>query len=138
MPPKNLKTLTKTWYKKLKDSGFNDIEQENGLLKDYSNRFYRSQFKEDSGDSLENKIQSKTLINEAKEEYYRLAGQFLHEHNFNSLVDRHIWKSHSEGLSSRAISKNLRIITGKTYNKDNVSAIIKSFVDIMLKDIRTH
>ena len=44
----------------------------------------------------------------AKEEYYRLAGQFLHSHSFPSALEREIWALHSDGMSIRHIVAKLK------------------------------
>ena len=98
---KQFKNLRDRWYKKLKDSGFEDIEQDEDRLKEYSTTRFTS--------GKNNKLppdQIKTL-NDSKEEYYRVAGHFLHEHEFNNEVDRFIWQKHAEGHSYRDITKML-------------------------------
>lgn len=94
---KQLKTLQKEWYTKLKKSGFEDIEQDENNLKEWeSSRYYR-------GRNNEADFEKVILIQEAKEQYYRMAGHFLHDHNFESAVDKFIWEMHSEGVAHRKI-----------------------------------
>lgn len=120
-PAKSFKSLQTEWYKKLKDSGFNDIEQdEDNLTQWSSSKIYRGQ---NNGASFEDAM----LKREMTTEYYRLAGQFLHEHVFKNDKEKLIWRLHSEGLSLRDISATLKS------NKDAVHAIVKPLAKIMLQ-----
>ena len=58
---KDFQKLQAQWYDKLKKTGFEDAEQSNGALKCWS----ATKFKD-------------TSRVKAKEEYFRLAGHFLH------------------------------------------------------------
>lgn len=119
-----LKTLQLEWYKKLKKSGFEDIEE----LTEYNAKRPSSFLKRHSKhfllvDSLE-KIEAKT-------EYYRLAGQFLYEHKFVNEIEKLIWAEHAEGLTYRAISKKLAeqsILIGRT----KICLIVKKLKKQML------
>lgn len=128
----DLKTLTDSWYKKLKSDGFEDIEQEDGRLKSWSSRFYTSQFKETNGTRAQDKIS----INSAKAEYYRLAEHFLYAHKFKDALEKSIWTLHSEGYSFRHISKVLNPLVKTVLNKDNVNSIIKELSKIMMASIK--
>jgi len=94
----NLKQLTAQWYKKLKDSGFEDIEQDEAHLKRWSRSFMVEQRTAYASGSKAN----------VKEEYYRLAGQFNHEHKFECEVDRIIWEYHADGIAYRKIVIRLK------------------------------
>jgi hypothetical protein len=106
--------LKKIWYKKLKDSGFNDIETPSGDLK---------------GGSLNWRFNSAFAVrysHASRQEYYYLANQFLESHNFESELHRTIWTYHTEGTSTRDIAKILKDAgIGKFYkrlkNKSNVT-----------------
>ena len=89
---KEFKTLKNSWYSKLKKSGFNDIEQDENLLKVWDNKHFLVRY----GDSFK-----------AKEEYFRIAGQFLYEYEFENKLEKHIWTKHIEGLSVHDIAKFL-------------------------------
>lgn len=117
--PKSLKTLQKIWYKKLKDSGFNDIEDTNSpkeFLKTWHSSYFISRYTTESF--------------ERKESYYRLCSHFLWDYSFQSNLEREIWRLHSEGMSLRDIAKSLRSQRIKL-NKDNVNKIIVKLVQIM-------
>ncbi len=89
-----LKKLQEKWDKKLKDSGFEDIENRStGKLHDWSTRWTR---------------RDNELTIEARREYYRAAGQFLYEHKFSNETEKRIWSLHSEGRSVRDIVAALK------------------------------
>lgn len=119
MDNKEFKSLKSTWYKKLKKEGFNDIEQkipgrkDEYTLKKWSNRF-----------NPKAPWNSIPLLRESKEAYYRLAGFFLHEHEFPSILDQKIWELHCEGLGAREVAKVLRNKENKL-NKDNVNTRVR-------------
>lgn len=99
---KSYQELKDTWYKKLKKSGFEDIEQDNGLLKSWeSHRVLKESAKGHSVSTILQRVESKTT-------YFRLAGQFLYDHTFETDLDRIIWTKHAEGMSKRAISQTLK------------------------------
>ncbi len=107
MQQKDFKKLQALWDKKLADSGFVDAESRNGSLKDYHS--FRLQKTDRSC------LDPVSL--EAKESYYRFAGQFLHSHTFGSEVERTIWTLHGEGLSVRNIGKHLGMPTMTVHHK---------------------
>lgn len=100
---KEFLALKRKWYAKLDKEGFKDIENEAGLLKKWSSYWLRS------------KHTSATF--DAKQEYYRLAGQFLHDYQFGSALDRIIWEMHSEGDSVRGIAVALKKRGFKVYKR---------------------
>lgn len=129
----DLNKLQKLWYAKLKSQGFHDIEQDNGMLKDWSSKFYTSQFKETNGTRTEDKI----VINSAKAEYYRLAEHFLNSYKFNNKLEHNIWDLHSQGKSFREIAKKLKNTTNTLkLNKDNINTIIHSLTKVMMSKIK--
>jgi hypothetical protein len=94
--------LQEQWYKKLKDSGFNDIEQdENYLLTSAYNMFNPNRNKVGSIQGVVDRMNSKA-------EYYRLAGHFLHEFKFPTELEKEIWDLHSQGISHRNIILKLK------------------------------
>lgn len=83
------KSLNDEWKQKLKDSGFADIERDEDSLPDWSTAFARH-----------------PEYGRSKEEYYRLAGQFLHEYRFRGPEGqwmKRIWELHANGTSIREI-----------------------------------
>lgn len=86
--------MQKEWYRKLKDEGFNDIEQdENNLKAWHSHRF---------------KVMYPKEIFQGYEEYYRSAGKFLYDHSFKSILERAIWELHANGMTITNITKTLK------------------------------
>lgn len=86
--------LKATWYRKLKKSGFRDIERPDGTLADAD--------------------QYKRLLNKSATEitasiaYYRQASEFLHSRRL-SAKDRAIWGLHVEGKTERAIATKVKL-----------------------------
>lgn len=117
--------LKKEWYKRLENSGFQDIEQDEDNLKSWSvSKGVRNR---NNGASAQQVLENR----EARETYYRLAGQFLHDYRFTSRTDRLIWEKHSDGESIRDIVKILALHGIKT-TKNPVNEVIKTLRDIML------
>lgn len=127
--------LTKEWDKKLKKSGFEDIEQPNGQLKTWSSQFYRPT-KTHRGTVDEDKV----AVLELKSEYYRLAEHFLNQYKFESKYEKAAWKLHSEGKSYRTIVNSLKFKFPNNefaINKDSVNSLIKGLAKQMIIDVRT-
>lgn len=121
----DLMNLQKIWYARLKQAGFNDIEDTNSpreYLKVWESTNWVKQYTPEAFQD--------------RAEYYRLAGLFLHEHSFESHYEQTIWQLHSEGKSLRYIEEyfpRLPFLKIKA-NKETVRKIIQRLVDIM----RTH
>lgn len=115
----DLKALQKIWYKKLKDSGFVDIEDTNSpkeFLKTWHSSYFISRYTPEAF--------------ERKQMYYRLCSHFLWAYPFESNLEREIWRMHSDGIPLREIATQLRSKKIKL-NKDNVNKIIVKLVQIM-------
>ncbi len=84
------KELNAKWREKLENSGFEDIEREDERLHNYSDHL---------GENVE--------YNQSKEEYYRLAGHFLHDHKFTNDAEKRVWELHSMGWGSRRIARKV-------------------------------
>ena len=111
--------LQKKWYEKLKKSGFEDAET-GPYLKQYSSRLFETnQHKMINNNNTE-------LYYATKEQYYRIAGHFLHEHVFQDPIHKTIWQEHSEGLSVREIGKLHRL------GPNVIQRIVKHYATIML------
>jgi hypothetical protein len=105
------------WYKKLKDEGFKDIEHPvKDTLKSWSNQFTSKQ----SRNSWR-----------AKQEYYYMATHFLNDYKFNSKLEQIVWEYHSNGLSSRQISRVLTAAKVSTLKKSAVFNIIQRLQKLM-------
>ena len=100
---KKLKALQAVWYKKLKDTGFEDIEDTSNdqeFLKSWHSSYFQVRNTPDEF--------------EAHREYYSMAGKFLEDQFKGQQYDIFkknpsgvVWELHSEGLSIRNIAKNL-------------------------------
>lgn len=117
MNPKKPRTeyekLRAFWYKVLKDDGFEDIEQDEDNLKEWSTRAVRKNEYANTLDSWADKL-----------EYYDLATRFLNEYRFESELERAIWAYHTEGISYRSIARLLRKAKVAKLNKDSVWRIV--------------
>lgn len=115
---KEFKELQREWYKKLKDTGFEEIEQEDGNLKLWACHAFKTHYNPTSAG--------------AKEEYYRLAGHFLYQYTFESEQERLTWELHSQGKSIREI---LIVIAEKGYksHKNKVHQTIKRLAKVMVQ-----
>lgn len=120
-PSKEFLELQTKWYKKLEDSGFSDIEQNDdnpgkvgGNLKKWSK-------------SLLANIEKTPF--EDKQRYFELAGHFLYDHEFADATEKRIWELHSQGYSLREI---VRAIKKKKFGRDNIFKIVNKFKEAML------
>lgn len=131
------KKLNAKWSKKLEKSGFEDIEQPadfksgapDGNLKKWSASFFSNPSRFDAAKY------------EAKEEYYRLAGQFLHEHRFSHRDEKALWEMHSEGLSIDSIvsmfkAKKIEYTMGRKINRRFTHETILRLVAIMTRNLK--
>ncbi len=83
--------LNEKWQQKLAKTGFNDIEENEDRLKHWSHKY-----------SL------RPEQNAAKAEYFRAAGQFLHDYVFPDAYHRTVWELHTAGLSFREVVLELK------------------------------
>lgn len=117
-PPKSLVT---EWDQRLKESGFQDIEDRDSpreMLKSWHSTLFIHRYDKERFS--------------ARQQYFELATQFLNAHEFNSDLEREVWFLHSEGKSLREIANE----TGKV-SKDGALKIIKSLRKAM-KDGNTN
>lgn len=130
------KRLNSSWAKKLEKSGFKDVEQPasfesgapDGNLKQWSSWL-----------SEPSKLDPAKYA--AKEEYYRLAGQFLYEHEFSCDEQMWLWQLHSEGGTTPGIVKAFKAkgITHMMRRKINIRYVhetTKKIADLMLKKLK--
>lgn len=109
-PIKDYKKLKEIWYAKLKKSGFEDIEQSDGKLKEWSTRWVRKGFS--------------PIRNQSLESYFHMATRFLNEYPFESELHKIVWEYHANGLSVREIAGTL----GKTKVIKRTGAWVHKFV----------
>lgn len=142
MDPKSpeFKALQDKWYAKLKDEGFNDAEQDETRLKQWHSLYFithhtnftRSNAGTEGGS--EKKLDATRF--RAQEEYYQLAGAFLHTHLFNCKKDRDIWEFHSNGVQVPAIYDTLkqnRVKVSLAY----IRTLIKTLARVMVEECQT-
>lgn len=103
--PKTLDELKAKWYKRLQKDGFKDIEKPDGSLK--MDAHYNTMY------NYRNPI-----IYDAKERYYQLASQFLHDHKFSSRLEKFIWEQHCEGVGIVNIVKEIKRKGLSTYKRE--------------------
>jgi hypothetical protein len=100
------KQMQQIWYDKLKEGGFQDIENnQTGLLKEWDKSFFRHGF---------NIIQYASTLN-----YYERAREMLFSYEFKNIYHKRIWTFHCDGLSERKIALKVR-----KYKKSMVHYII--------------
>lgn len=115
----HVKGLTKQWYKVAADSGFHDIEQEDGNLR----RWHGADFVQNYSPERFN----------AKADYYRKADQFGFRHVFDSDADKLIWTMHSSGLTIREIERAVQAVPGIKAQRETIRKTIVRIRDVMLK-----
>lgn len=111
-PPKELQNH---WYQKLKENGFNDIEDTSSpreMLKSWHSTLFIHRYEKERFT--------------ARQQYFEIVTQFLHSHEFESELEREIWFLHSEGKSLREIAT----ITGEV-SKDGALKIIRKLLRSM-------
>lgn len=92
MPKKPPKNLIAQWDKKLKESGFHDIESRaTGQLTDWHHWYFQERY------TIEEYA--------AKARYYELATQLLYEYPFVNNRERKIWEMHANGAVIHDIAK---------------------------------
>lgn len=111
--------LRKVWYKKLRASGFEDIETPSGMLASYGQEAlgYRP---------TAEKMQD-------AEQYYYLVNCFLNEHQFDSERDAVIWFYYANGISYRNIAELINDACGYKIKKSAVAYIVKRLKNQMFK-----
>jgi len=117
---KEFQDLKDEWYGKLKDEGFNDIEQDEQNLKQWASSAFKHNYDK--------------AIFEAREIYYRLAGRFLYDNEFCNEYEKFIWTHHSQGISIRNIIKLLKSKKAKGASLLKVNQVIKKLAKKMLEE----
>ena len=82
--------LERLWYNKLKESGFDDIEDSRGErpLKSWHSTLFQNYGSEQF---------------RAKQLYFECARALIHTHKISTQIEKRIWALHSEGVSIREI-----------------------------------
>lgn len=127
---KQFEKLRQKWYSKLKKDGFDDIEDSSGNIKNlHKSKFLPSKHKGTSYEGIK-------LRNDAKQEYYRFAEQFLHDYPFDTKLEQLIWQYHSEGIGYRHIPAELkkhRFTMGHDSVRKKIDELKKIMLDKALK-----
>lgn len=90
--------------KLLRDSGFVDLEDEDGAMKQATTLVLGDHGTRRSQGRYEARLDEI----ETTAEYYRRASQLLHEHSWRSPVERRIWELHTEAASYTRIWRTVR------------------------------
>jgi len=109
-PKTEFDLLKDEWYQKLKDDGFDDVEQDENKLKKWS--------------SGSNRFHGEPLNWEAKATYYQMASSFLEEYKFATKREQIIWEYHANGLSTREIAKTLNKLRTQKTRHDIIANVI--------------
>lgn len=115
MKNKKVQQLIKQWDKRLKKSGFKDIESRKtgNIIYSGGDRSYATMDRFDSDVEktihVEDQKYTTRAWKDSQFEYYRLASQFLWEYNFKSLAQRVIWMLHAEGYTNLDIAKAINL-----------------------------
>lgn len=108
MNPKDpaFKKLQNKWYKKLKQTGFDDIESNENNLKVWSNTKFQTIGNQvfDSTKTFSSNYDEIKLFHESKEEYYRLASSYYWDAEFPTYKEKFIWEQHVKGLGRHEIT----------------------------------
>ena len=120
MPPRKhlkFKELQETWYKKLADAGFKDIEHADGSI----------------NSALPFAMRAKDRVfQESLASYANMCATFLNEYNFSSDLEKAIWEYHCEGISIRSISSILRTTGVRSgHSRNYVWCVIKALETVM-------
>jgi hypothetical protein len=91
---REFKKLQRQYYARLKEQGFQDIEDDNGRMVFYTERLH--QLKRFTMD----------LMGPIRD-YYSWALQHAARSEFENSIDEKIWTMHAEGKSSREIAKEV-------------------------------
>lgn len=114
---KKFKTLQDKWYKKLEKTGFEDAEQDEVYLKQFSGK---------TGIMEGSELRGTTELGETyKYNYYRNCREFLDTYKFKNKTEHKMFEMHTEGLGVRVIADKL-----KTYRR-KVHETIQGLVKVM-------
>lgn len=128
---KNFKKLQAIWKKKLKESGFVDIEKNEDILKQYVTS------KNSKGKLNGATLEDRTRVQEVTQDYYRMAGHFLHDYKFSDDDEKRIWTLHAEGLSLRQIVKIISTRRHKI-SRHSIHMLVKDLAAKMIKMYRNN
>ncbi len=106
------KALQTEWEEKLKNSGFKDIEDEKGSLKQNAGNSYRT---------------TAHAVIDGKQRYYELLGQGYHgENRFRDAVEKIVMLLRSRGVKVKDICLGLRAVKERN-SHDSVEKIVRRY-----------
>lgn len=117
---KDFKKLKAQWDKKLAASGFEDAEYANGVLKLFHVEYFSDP-----------RRHSDELI-KGKQNYFRLAGQFLYSHEFETTTDKLIWQLHADGQSVREIAAYMKKKRVPYCKRAKIQNVVKRLEKLMI------
>lgn len=110
---KEFKSLHDEWMKKLKDSGFEEIEDvksQDELLIRWDSSYFQARYSEETF--------------QLKQEYFERARELSHRFKFSCWLEKAVWENHADGLSLREIVRKLRT-KENCLNKDKAAGFIR-------------
>lgn len=116
---KKFKKLQKLWNQKLRDSGFEDIEEEKypDLLKSWQSHYFFIRY---TPEQIEEGL-----------DYFKMATHFYWNFaNFENKRDKEIWRLHSEGIPRRRITDIINAL-GFNISDSSVQLILADLKEIM-------
>lgn len=122
--PKTYDELKIEWYDKLKNCGFEDIEQPDGMLKRWSSSVFNDR-------RLGYTYEERRAYYDSVAEYYRLAGQLLHTYKFSNGLERLVWKLHCEGRGQNHIIAECRD-KGHNIYSNRITKVLRKLRKVML------
>lgn len=106
------KHIERVWEEKLRQSGFEDIENNVGRLKQNAANSYRT---------------SIVTVIENKLRYFELLGHHLHEESFMDEVHKLVMQRRSEGVTIKNIGIEIKQIWGKRSYRGTIRKIIQHY-----------
>lgn len=110
---KQYRELQAVWYKKLKEQGFEDIEDTS-----------KSDRPLEAWHSLRFQKVVGVQVDMTQAYYYR-AKELLNTYQFKNKTHQRVWELHCEGLSKREIAEEIKNLE-KTYKRESIGLIIKN------------
>lgn len=118
LPDADKKALQKIWYQKLKEEGFEDIEN-NERPGTPLNAWHSLKWRYIPQERME-----ETML------YYAQAKELLYTFHFENTAQKRIWELHSEGLSKREIEKALAK-TKTPFKREWIGVIINKIAEFI-------
>jgi len=118
MKKTEFKKLQEDWYKKLEDSGFQDIETRYLTSWPNSSDFYSTLDPEEM---------------QARAAYYDMATRLSNDFTWKSELEHTIWDYHTNGMSMRDIVRTLNKVINPGVSVKTVFLVIKKYKETMIQ-----